>query len=246
MEARSELKKDERTRSWLSFIDKDQYSNDMFLDEAAILGAIFRVNLQVLKVMRWGDQVCSFSSMRTLSSAWLLGTWPITKILGVTTEASRAILAKRPAHAIDFGGKRFVRKIGWYDTGISYKTAAHISEIAETLQLFLYAGGDIGDVMVGCGPGVLKRLKKPVPIFHELPKQHIRPFDFDSAMGAMGERESRKHPRVAGQFLMPEMYDPDILWDDNPPAVVPPRNFMNMEGGLVGGILETWINYKAG
>lgn len=182
---------------WLHFIGQKYYTRQAFIKEAMAYGASRRVSLADLKKMAWDDVV--LCAMYEGKKSVLFGMFKITRLSGLTKEATAVLEKFFGLEKIDNGGLSIRRGCGEYITGPEYRINATLAEIAEVLDALKRQGVDIGKPLIG-GPFAQH---KPVVRLASIPhRQGFRLFDYQAFQVALQRATGKKVPVVRGQFYV--------------------------------------------
>ena len=233
-------------RAWIVFLEKRYYTLKVVYKENGRFGVVRKIPLKLLHKMMWGDKICCFYKMASLIAPLWYATWPITKLEGLSKAALRCISDNCKSTPCNLGGRDLIRGYGSYTTGITYKVDASLNRIGRLLMRFDPTGEAVGDLMIGCGPNVMKRRQAPFPAFPNISidEELIRPFNYMSAITDIRKTKGRKRGVGKGFYLLEQMNDPDYSWPLNPSPEIPAKNYVeDMEGGVGCGLVQTALNY---
>lgn len=236
------------TRAWLIFMERQYYTLSSFKKENAYLGVTREIPLEILAKMMWGDRMCCFYQKSGIKSPLWFATWPVTKLKGLSKAAIRHVADNCQNTVLELGGVLITCAYASYRTGTTYKVDAPLNRIAKLLQTFNPTGDAIGHPRIGCGPGVMKYVKTPYPMFPNIPfdPDDIRPFNIAAASADIKVPENKKRSVAKGFYLLENMNDPEYSWPLNPCPEIPAKNYIeDAEGGVGSGLLQSALNYRS-
>jgi hypothetical protein len=182
---------------FLHFVGKEYYGRGSFVREARKHGVSRRIALHELRRMRWGDRV--LLAIRDGKSSLVFGSFRVTRLSGLSAEATAAVEKRFGVEKISDGGAFVERGCGCYIEGPLYSVRADLPALAALLEELKSSGVDIGRPMVA---GAFEP-HEPVRLRNVPHRQGFRPFDYGRFAAAVEEARrvgGAGIPSVRGQF----------------------------------------------
>ncbi len=209
--------------SWLSWLPKTGTDSVHFLSAARKMGILLKVTEQALEKMSWKDEIYYVRPEKKKRGGMVFCRFPITRVSGLTREASDAVRDLFDCSEVDAGGA-FVRRSGVdIMEGGTWSVSANLQDFCALLRDVSKRGIEVGKLSVGCYKDEFVILDIPWPQVTEI--AHGRGFaPFDSDLFNVHLSATRQ---TKGPILLPHRYVGDAE-----PSQEQPGNFQ-------------WVDYYA-